>query len=115
LTLSGVETCTDLTAINTPGLVTGGPSIISFDNLLTAGTKNYTADAGVLIWVNGAAFDTSIPADAATSITVANASTLKCTMDNTYCPAADAILQVLGRNRTTFEFVANLAPTSQMR
>ena len=124
LALDAVESGADLTAINdsyaikvsalqaainTPGSVTDGTSSISFDNLLTAGTTDYTADTGVLIRANGGTLDTSILAALPASITVGNASTLKSDIDNTYRPAVDAVLQELGRNRTTFEFAANLA------
>jgi len=79
-------------AINNPGSVTDGTSTITFDNLLTGGT-----------------LDTSILAGLPASITVGNASTLKDDIDNTYDPAVDTVLNDLGRQRTTFEFVANIA------
>jgi hypothetical protein len=124
LALDAVETGADLTAINdsyaikvlalqtginTPGSVTDGTSTVSFDNLPTAGTNDDTANTGGLICANGAALDTSILAALPTSITVGNASTLKSAIDNTYRPAVDAVIQVLGRNRPAFELVANFA------
>ena len=96
-------------AINTAGSVTDGTSTISFDNLLTSGTKDYTADTGVLIRANGGTLDTTILSALPASITVGNASTLKSDIDDTYRPAADALRQSLERERTTFEFVANVA------
>jgi hypothetical protein len=114
LALDAVETGADLTAINdsyaikvlalqtginTPGSVTDGTSTVSFDNLPTAGTNDDTANTGGLICANGAALDTSILAALPTSITVGN----------TYRPAVDAVIQVLGRNRPAFELVANFA------
>jgi hypothetical protein len=95
--------------INTAGSVTDGTNTISFDNLLTSGTTDYTAETGVTVRANGGTLDTSILAGLPASITVANASTLKDDIDNTYRPAADAVAQDLGRNRTTFDFVANVA------
>jgi hypothetical protein len=96
-------------AINSPGSVTDGTSTITFDNLLTSGTTDYLAETGVSVRANGGNLDTSILAALPASISVANASTLKDDIDNTYRPAADAVAQSLGRDRTTFEFVANIA------
>ena len=96
-------------AINSPGSVTDGTSTITFDNLLTSGTTDYLAETGVSVRANGGNLDTSILAGLPASISVANASTLKDDIDNTYRPAADAVAQSLGRDRTTFEFVANVA------
>ncbi len=96
-------------AINSPGSVTDGTSTITFDNLLTSGTTDYLAETGVSVRANGGNLDTSILAALPASISVANASTLKDDIDNTYRPAADAVAQSLGRDRTTFEFVANVA------
>jgi hypothetical protein len=95
--------------INTPGSVTDGTSTISFDNLLTSGTQDYTAETGVSVRANGGTLDTTILAALPASITAVNAETLKDDIDNTYRPAADAVAQDLGRNRTTFEFIANIA------
>lgn len=96
-------------AINTPGSVTDGTTTISFDNLLTSGTKDYTAETGVLVRANGGTLDTTIISALPASISVANASTLKDDIDNTYRPATDTVLQNLERERGTFEFVANVA------
>lgn len=96
-------------AINSPGSVTDGTSTITFDNLLTSGTTDYLAETGVSVRANGGNLDTSILAALPASISVANASTLKDDIDNTYRPAADAVALNLGRDRTTFEFVANVA------
>jgi hypothetical protein len=96
-------------AINTPGSVTDGTSTITFDNLLTSGTTDYTADTGVSVRANGGTLDTTVLAALPASITALNASTLKDDIDNTYRPAVDTVARDLGRNRTTFEFVANVA------
>jgi hypothetical protein len=96
-------------AINTPGSVTDGTSTITFDNLLTSGATDYTADTGVSIRANGGTLDTTILAALPATITAVNASGLKDDIDNTYRPAADAVAQALGRDRTTFEFAANVA------
>lgn len=96
-------------AINSPGSVTDGTSTITFDNLLTSGTIDYTADTGVSVRANGGNLDTTILAALPGTITAVNASTLKDDIDNTYRPAADALALNLGRDRTTIEFVANVA------
>ena len=95
--------------INNPGSVTDGTSTITFDNLLTSGTTDYTADTGVSVRANGGTLDTSVLAGLPATITALNATTLKDDIDNTYRPAIDAVAQELGRNRTTLEFVANVA------
>ena len=97
--------------INTPGSVTDGTSTIAFDNLLTIGIKNYTADTGVSVRANGGNLDTAVYDQLVLlgPITAVNASGLKDDIDNTYRPAVDAVAQNLGRDRTTFEFVANVA------
>jgi hypothetical protein len=96
-------------AINTPGSVSDGTNTISFDNLLTGGTIDYTADTGVSVRANGGTLDTSILAALPATITVGNASALVDGVNNTYRPAVDALAQSLSRDRTTFDFVANTA------
>jgi hypothetical protein len=126
LALDAIEVDADLTAINesydiklsalratieTPGSVTDGTSTIAFDNLLTIGTKDYTADTGVSVRAGGGTLKATIYDQLVLlgPITAVNASGLKDDIDNTYRPAADAVALELGRNRTTFEFVANVA------